>query len=421
MGKRIWATVDDNGHLILPPEIARRLGFRPGEQVVLEEREHELLLRRAPHSLQRVYVEVTNRCNLHCRTCIRNDWEVTYGRMDEATFARILEGIQAFDPVPEVFFAGFGEPLVHPRIVDWVRQTKALGAPVALITNGVLLDETMARALIEAGLDNLWVSIDGATPEGFADVRLGEYLPLIVENLERFQRLKAEIRGTPSPWHRPRLGIATVVMRRNVHEFPQVLELGRRLGAVAYSVSNLIAYTDDMQPEVLYPYEMYAARGHDALDARPFLSFPVLDLDETTREAALAALQSGARLEFFGGQLDDLVDVCPFVRRGSTSIRWDGLLSPCWPLLYDHETFLGERRRFVRAYHVGNIHERSLADLWHAPDYAALRERLVAFDFAPCVTCNACELAGGNEEDCMGSPHPACGGCLWAQGFIQCP
>ncbi len=146
-----------------------------------------------------------------------------------------------------------------------------------------------------------------------------------------------------------------------------------------------------------------------------------MDINEKTREAILAALQSGLRLEFFGGRLDETVEVCPFMRRGSTSIRWDGALSPCWPLLYDHFTFLGERRRFVRAYHVGNIRQRTLADLWHDPAYAAFRERLVAFDFAPCVTCNACELASGNEEDCLGNVHPACGGCLWAQGFIQCP
>jgi hypothetical protein len=30
-------------------------------------------------------------------------------------------------------------------------------------------------------------------------------------------------------------------------------------------------------------------------------------------------------------------------------------------------------------------------------------------------------MADENLEDCFGSPTPACGGCLWAQGFIQCP
>jgi len=223
---------------------------------------------------------VTNRCNLYCRTCIRNDWDVNYGRMSQETYDRILAGLKAWDPVPEVFFAGFGEPLVHPHIVEWVRQAKALGASVQL-------------------------------------------------------------------------------MRRNVREFPQVLALGKRLGAVAFSVSNLMAYTEAMQPEALYAQAMYTVHDPAEMDSR-------------------------TRQEFFGARLDGLVGVCPFVRRGSTSVRWDGLVSPCWPLLYDHETFLGQRRRRVRAYHVGSVLEH-------------------------------------NEEDCFGNEHPTCGGCLWAQGFIQCP
>jgi hypothetical protein len=51
----------------------------------------------------------------------------------------------------------------------------------------------------------------------------------------------------------------------------------------------------------------------------------------------------------------------------------------------------------------------------------ALRQRLEAFDFSTCTACNSCEMAGGNQEDCFGNSLPACGGCLWAQGFIQCP
>ncbi len=421
MTYRHWATVDEQGRLVVPPEIARRFGLQPGARVLLEAHEHEVTLRRAVHMLRRVYVEVTNRCNLYCRTCIRNDWDVHYGRMSQETYDRILAGLKAWDPVPEVFFAGFGEPLVHPHIVEWVRQAKALGASVQLITNGILLDEAMAQALIEAGLDMIWVSIDAASPEGFTDIRLGAYLPHIIANLERLQALKARVSGTPSPWHPPRLGIATVLMRRNVHEFPQVLALGKRLGAVAFSVSNLMAYTEAMQPESLYTQAMYAVHDQGEMDPRPALSFPSLDLDPQTQAAVWAALRSDTRLEFFGARLDGLVGVCPFVRRGSTSVRWDGLVSPCWPLLYDHETFLDQRRRRVRAYHVGSVLERDLPALWHDPAYAAFRERVMAFDFPPCARCNACELASHNEEDCFGNEHPTCGGCLWAQGFIQCP
>jgi dihydroorotate dehydrogenase subfamily 1 len=42
-------------------------------------------------------------------------------------------------------------------------------------------------------------------------------------------------------------------------------------------------------------------------------------------------------------------------------------------------------------------------------------------DGEACTSCGACELMNNNEEDCFGNKFPTCGGCLWAQGVIQCP
>ncbi|HBH13749.1 MAG TPA: hypothetical protein DDX29_11650 [Clostridiales bacterium] len=40
-----------------------------------------------------------------------------------------------------------------------------------------------------------------------------------------------------------------------------------------------------------------------------------------------------------------------------------------------------------------------------------------------CVTCirNNWHEGSSNEKDCLKNEFPACGGCLWAQGVIQCP
>ena len=65
--------------------------------------------------------------------------------------------------------------------------------------------------------------------------------------------------------------------------------------------------------------------------------------------------------------------------------------------------------------------ERTLGDLWLDSDYVSYRERVQSFAFAPCTFCGGCELAEANQEDCLGNPAPVCGGCLWAQGVIQCP
>ena len=70
---------------------------------------------------------------------------------------------------------------------------------------------------------------------------------------------------------------------------------------------------------------------------------------------------------------------------------------------------------------VGNVDERSLRELWLDPEYVAYRQRIQDFAFAPCTFCGGCELAEADQEDCLGNSAPVCGGCMWAQGVIQCP
>ena len=68
------------------------------------------------------------------------------------------------------------------------------------------------------------------------------------------------------------------------------------------------------------------------------------------------------------------------------------------------------------------VHLGGVEDLWLDPEYVAYRERLHNFAFAPCSYCGGCDLSEANDEDCLGNTtFPVCGGCLWAQGIIQCP
>jgi MoaA/NifB/PqqE/SkfB family radical SAM enzyme len=156
---------------------------------------------------------------------MRNNWDVETGFMDAPTFERILAGLSEMPSPPTVMFSGIGEPLSHGRIAKMIAAVKALGCRTEMITNGTLLTEKRSRELIAAGLDVLWVSIDGARPESYADVRLGAELPRVLENLKRFRRLRR-------PSHRPvpEIGIAFVAMKRNIGDLPELLELGKRPG-----------------------------------------------------------------------------------------------------------------------------------------------------------------------------------------------
>jgi MoaA/NifB/PqqE/SkfB family radical SAM enzyme len=411
----LWAEVDEQGRLVLPPELAAQYGLRPGAKVRLEAEGNQIRLHRPVTHLAKVYVEPTDNCNIECVTCFRNAWAEVMGRMQEATFANVLDGLRALDTLPTVYFGGIGEPLFHPRTPAWIKQAKDLGARVEMITNGTMLTEKKARALIDAGLDVLWVSIDGATPESYADVRLGAELPRVLENLRRFRDMR-------SPGHhaRPEIGIAFVAMKRNINDLPKVLRLGRELGARQFSVSNVLPVTEAMQTDRLYVRTLNNL-SYIPSSFVPHLSLPKMDFSELTREALMQAFNAGYNVSFAGRNWGGANDVCNYIEGGTMSVAWNGDVSPCWPLMHTHTSYLHGKPRLSRQHVIGNVNERSVSDLWLDPAYVTYRERVHSFAFAPCTFCGGCDLSESNVEDCYGNTFPVCGGCLWAQGVVQCP
>ena len=411
----ISVETDSQGRVILPAEVAKRYGFTPGAKTRLEEDAAGFRFSRTTENLARVYIEPTNTCNLDCVTCMRNVWDVTPGRMSAAVFQRILAGVRTFQPTPSVFFGGFGEPLTHPDICEMVEQARRAGAAVELITNGILLTAEMSRRLIAAGLNRLWVSLDGATPESYADVRLGAALPEVIANLRSLKELRGSMSDTA-----PRLGIAFVAMKRNIADLPELVRLGKSLGADQFSISNVLPHTPELRDEMLYLRSFYESDLASS-EWSPLIALPRLDINTLTGESLLSVMRQRHLLSIAGQEVDLGASTCPFIEKGSLSVRWDGAVSPCLSLMHTHVSYLDDHVRKSSAYTVGSLQDRSLADLWNDPAYRALRERLLQFDFSPCTYCNSCEMADENREDCFGNDAPACGGCLWAQGFIQCP
>jgi len=421
MMKTYTTHLDERGRLILPPEVAQRFGLVSGTRVTLDENEDKFSISRPITSLHRIYVEITNQCNLNCATCMRNVWDVELGTMSSILFERVLEGIKTFSPKPEIFLGGYGEPLSNPECLTMIDLAKSLGLRVSLITNGTLLTEEISRQLVNLNLDMLWVSLDGASPECYTDIRLGNELPGVIENLKYLRSIRFWTYGS-SPWAgQPQLGIAFVAMQRNIKDLATVIKLGTNLGAVEFSISNVLAHNRLLRTENLYLRSMNQVASRHAQQWKPLVHMPRMDVDDRTAAAMIDLLRCTNQLALFGSKLNQNVDRCPFIERGSLSIRWDGKVSPCLPLLYTHTYYLDDRERCSRAYFVGDLNVKNLPDIWYDPEYIALRDRLQSFAFSPCTYCNSCEMANDNLEDCYGNTTPACGGCLWAQGLIRCP
>ena len=409
--QQIQAYVDTNGNIVLPKEITSRLGFAPGSRFPITELKDGVQLRRPVTQLAKVYIEPTNRCNLSCRTCVRNTWDEAQGDMAQSTFKKIMAGLRKLKPKPTVFFGGLGEPLAHPDIVEMVRQARLHASQVELITNGMLLDQQLSRQLIDAGLDVLWLSIDGAHPESYNDVRLGAALPQVLENAARLRDLR--VGG------RPHIGIVFVAMRRNIAELPEVMQIGHRLEADRFLITNVIPYTPELLDEMLYTDTMSIPAPSEPSALAPHVQLTRIDFSAATIQPVYRIMRAFRAPDPADSGLTP--NRCPFIASGSTAIAWNGSVSPCLPLLHTHASYFGDRRRISRCCVMGNVNDEPLEAIWGAPEYLGLRERVQAFEFSPCTFCGGCTLSKSNEEDCLGNPFPTCGGCLWAQGVIRCP
>lgn len=147
-------------------------------------------------------VIVTNTCNLKCVMCPYHSPEIRPTHttsffsertwMDWAMMERIAEQCGA-GKVP-VKIGNIEEPLLHPRIVDFVALCRKQGVPTVHITsNGLPLTEDKARKLLEAGLTSLYISVDAADPDTYTRVR-GSRLDKVERNVKNLLALRRDLR-----------------------------------------------------------------------------------------------------------------------------------------------------------------------------------------------------------------------------------
>jgi MoaA/NifB/PqqE/SkfB family radical SAM enzyme len=103
----------------------------------------------------RLFVETTTRCNLKCRMCVKQsgDGGICEGDISPSIFAALEP---ALPHVEALVLNGIGEPLLHPRLEDFIRRARELmpaGSWVGFQSNGLLLDNDLADSLVRAGLE----------------------------------------------------------------------------------------------------------------------------------------------------------------------------------------------------------------------------------------------------------------------------
>ena len=108
-------------------------------------------------------VELTTNCNKKCYLCPRERLTRTNKKMTGETFELLCRWLPQ---ECHVFFAGFGEPLLHDSCTDFIRKLHNSGRKTSIMTNGILLTDEKINQLFSAGLDKLQISIIQKTDLG---------------------------------------------------------------------------------------------------------------------------------------------------------------------------------------------------------------------------------------------------------------
>jgi radical SAM protein with 4Fe4S-binding SPASM domain len=123
--------------------------------------------------ISRCYLEITNICNLNCLFCPKTDREKAYLTIEEFnTLTDKLRGEINF-----LYFHLMGEPLLHPRLTEFIAIAREKGFVPIITTNGTLLSK--AHNLTETALHKIQISLH--SQEGNAKEDLEEYIRDVME------------------------------------------------------------------------------------------------------------------------------------------------------------------------------------------------------------------------------------------------
>ncbi|HEU5227884.1 MAG TPA: radical SAM protein [Ktedonobacteraceae bacterium] len=182
-----------------------------------------------------IYIEPTSRCNEFCQQCPRTLLSREEDR--DLTFDEFRLIVDQFPILERVVLHGLGEPLLNKELPLMIRYLKERGTYVLFNSNGILLNAKRGQALIEAGLDEYRLSMDGASREMYARVRGVDAFDKIWRNVTAFVAMQKEQNA-----QKPAMSLWFTAMRENLQELPDLIDLASKAGIREVYLQRLVYF-----------------------------------------------------------------------------------------------------------------------------------------------------------------------------------
>ena len=248
-------------------------------------------------------LELTTRCPLHCPQCY-----VHLNTGDEMVLDTALywlrEGKKA--GISLVCLSG-GETLCYSHLPELIRECSKLGLTSAIALSGIYADKECLRGLIEDGVNDIFISLNGSTEEINSKTRDG--YQLAIDALQNLKDLEYK-----------NIGINWVMNKKNAHDLPDMIALCER-----YNVKQLALLA--FKPDSAYEWERFPSVAQMEVAARQIKAYhgPV----DVWAEPCFSQMKALLGRSALAGNLNRGINRGCRAGRDQISVSVDGKLTPC--------------------------------------------------------------------------------------------
>lgn len=288
-------------------------------------------------------IEVTTRCNLACTFCTQPSLtKEQLGNMPWELYTQVIdEG--AHYHVPAANLNGLGEPLLLRRLPEMIAYAKQHGLiDVMFHTNGTVMTEPLARALIDADLDRIIFSVDSPDKATYEAMRLHAQWERVVTNVRLFAEMRTRLGRTT-----PIIRTTMVVTDKTAHQVKDFVKLWE-------PVADQITLQDLTWRTKILEGGQWSNREQSAIPE---------DLNHVREEAKRCGLSF----------------VCPYLYQSAYAF-WNGDVIPCSN---------PNARKFMV---MGSLTTHTLKEVWDGPAYQQLRQLHESGRWDEHPVCRHCEI-----------------------------
>jgi MoaA/NifB/PqqE/SkfB family radical SAM enzyme len=334
-----------NSHWELLRYKLRRVGLRNTVRVAyldLSENLRFVIAKRFPSlpvASRSIQIECTTRCNLKCTMCEISYWTEKGGDLEVTNLQRMIEHLPK---LKRVDLTGIGEALMNRGFFNALRLLKSRGLYVTLNDNFTLMTEDAARRIVELEIDQIFLSLDGATKETYEKIRVGANFDKVVSNARRLIQIKQKMRKK-----RPEVKINTVVCSTNYQELPAIIELAHDIGIGMVQFVNVMVFENTVNLDTTSMQQKVRTKFQEAL----------------ARARQLGVL---VKIELFDKQP---VERCDFPWKRNF-VTYDGYIHPCCYTTQTGDRAAQNQRSF------GNLIAHEFGEIWNGELYSTFRRKM---------------------------------------------